>query len=301
MQFPHGLPTIDHAIVTVEVFERIDLQPDADDLPLNYQGVPISYLSLNDFLNLAVNLRTSPELLEYLNVRRSLPMHDLRVMGDERSLFECYLLEGASLGGAQSRAEAATIATQQHDRLNAALIEKSESDRYSTLLEQVADELATRLPDYAANIPAALVAHFDPPDARTGYLKLQGVLAGLRLRERAELGRAFHEVILTLQPEKSGFIYKSVWIDSQPDWVFVFGSSKGIERPEVLTRLGTLVTGAIGFYKRNCFAVIDRDSVGYEVGMCILGSSPLTSAEQKIGQELFGGLRTGTVPIRLGA
>jgi hypothetical protein len=217
VQFPYGLPAIDHAIVTVEVFERIDLEPDAPELPLDYQDVPISYLSLNDFLNLAVNLRTSPELLEYLKVRRSLPSRDLRVIGNERSLFECYLFEGAPLGGARSRAEAVDIATRQQDRSKAALIAKRESDRYSTLLEQVADELATRLPDYAANLPEPLLAHFDPPDARKGYLELQGVLAGLRLRERAVLGQAFHEVILTLRPEESGFMYKSVWIDSQPD------------------------------------------------------------------------------------
>jgi hypothetical protein len=300
VQFPDGLPTIDHAIVTVEVFERIDLEPDAANLPLDYQGVPISYLSLNDFLNLSVNLRTSRELLEYLKVRRSLPSCDLRVIADERSLFECYLLEGASLRGARSRAEAAIIATQQQDRLGAALIAKGESDRYSTLLEQVADELATRLPDYATNIPEPMLAHFDPPDARTGYLKLQGVLAGLRLRERAALGQVFHEVILKLQYEETGFIYQSVWIDSQPNWVFVFVSSKGIERAEVLTRLGTLIAGAMGFYNRNCFAVMDRDSVGYEVSMSILGSPP-TEAEHNIGQKLFGGLRTMTVPLRLGA
>jgi hypothetical protein len=222
------------------------------------------------------------------------------VIGDERSLFECYLLEGASLRGAHSRAEAATIVMQQQDRLNAALIAKRESDRYSILLEQIADELATRLPDYATKIPGQLLAHFDPPDARANYLKLQGVLAGLRLRERAELGRAFYEVISKLQHEETGFIYKSVWIDSQPELVFVFGSSKGIERAEVLTRQKTLLDGAMGFYERNCFMVIDRDSVGYEVSMGILGSPP-TSAEKKIGQELFGGLRTLTAPLPLGA
>jgi hypothetical protein len=57
--FADGLPPISHAIAAVEVFERVDLP---DDLPLEYQGTPISYLSVSDFLNLTQQLRTVPEV-----------------------------------------------------------------------------------------------------------------------------------------------------------------------------------------------------------------------------------------------
>jgi hypothetical protein len=176
---------------------------------------------------------------------------------------------------------------------------KRESDRYSILLEHVADELATRLPNYAVNVPKPLLAHFDPPDARSGYLKMQGVLAGLRLRERAKLGEAFYEVISNLRPKASGFTYRSVWLDSEPDWVFVFASSKGVGRAEVLTRTKALMVGAMAFYERHCFTTVDRDPEGYEVSMGFLESPP-TADEQKIGQELFGHRRTTTEPFRLG-
>lgn len=63
VDFPNGLPKIDHAIVLVEVFQRVALKPDTAELPLDYQGTPISYFSLNDFLNIATELRTMPELL----------------------------------------------------------------------------------------------------------------------------------------------------------------------------------------------------------------------------------------------
>jgi hypothetical protein len=299
VEFPNGLPKIDHAIALVEMLERVDLEPDAEHLPLEFQGTPITYLCLNDFLNLAVNLRTSSELLEYLDVRRSLPSSDLRIIGDERPLFECYLLEGPFLKGTKSRADATTIVARQQARLMATLAAKRKSDRYSTLLEHMADELARRLPDYAVNVPEPLLAHFDPPEARSGYLKMQGVLAGLRLRERAKLGEAFYEVISNLRPKASGFTYKSVWLDPEPDWVFVFASSKGVTRAEVLTRMKTLMVGAMAFYERHCFTAIDRGAEGYEVSMGFLGSPP-TAAEQKIGQEFFGHLRTTTVPLRLG-
>ena len=39
------------------MFQPVDLNPDAADLPLSCDGVPITYLSVNDFLNLAVELR----------------------------------------------------------------------------------------------------------------------------------------------------------------------------------------------------------------------------------------------------
>jgi len=50
------------------------------------------YLSLNDLLNLAVQLRSEPELTDYLAARRSLPPADLRLIGDEETLFSLYLL-----------------------------------------------------------------------------------------------------------------------------------------------------------------------------------------------------------------
>ena len=73
VEFSSGLPPIHHGIVIVEVFQSVDLRPDAENLPLEYRGVPITYLSVNDFLNLAVILRSVPELIEYLAASRSLP------------------------------------------------------------------------------------------------------------------------------------------------------------------------------------------------------------------------------------
>jgi hypothetical protein len=46
VELPDGLPDINHGIVLVEVFERVDLNAQADDLPLQYHGTPITYASL---------------------------------------------------------------------------------------------------------------------------------------------------------------------------------------------------------------------------------------------------------------
>jgi hypothetical protein len=48
------LPKIDHAVAIVEAFERIQLPPDDTKFPLELNGKPITYLSVNDFLNVEV-------------------------------------------------------------------------------------------------------------------------------------------------------------------------------------------------------------------------------------------------------
>jgi hypothetical protein len=149
VDFPDGLPDINHGIVLVEVLERVDLNAEAINLLLEYQGTPITYLSANDFLNIAIELRTLPEVFAYLDARRCLPFTDLRVIGDERTLFEFYLLQGGSLAGCVGKADAAVTVAAMSDELDRALSGKEESDQYSGLLEHVADELATRREDYA--------------------------------------------------------------------------------------------------------------------------------------------------------
>jgi hypothetical protein len=146
VEFPRGLPPITHGIVLTEVFQPVDLQPDADDLPLSCGSTPITYLSVNDFLNLAVELRTAPELIAYLDARRSLPIPDVRRIGSERPLFGLYLLGDGSLAGCAGMSDATVAVAAQENRLAEALARKKESDIYSGLLEHVADALGTRHP-----------------------------------------------------------------------------------------------------------------------------------------------------------
>jgi hypothetical protein len=163
----------------VEVFHAVDLEPDAGALSLDFQGTPISYFSVNDFLNLAVELRTTPGLLEYLNARRSLPPRDLRVVGAERPLFETYLLGNGSLRDCGSLDDARNATAARKEDLMQLLRLKAKSDYYSKLLEHVADALATRNPECAKDISPAALAGLEPLSSRSGYLEMQGVLSNL--------------------------------------------------------------------------------------------------------------------------
>jgi hypothetical protein len=293
VEFPNGLPVIRHGIVIVEVFQTVDLQPVARELPLEFRNVPIAYLSVNDFLNLAVSLRTVPELTEYLAARRSLPEADLRVLGDEKTLFHFYLLNGSSFAGCVGRADARiAIASQQH-RLQQLLERKAESDHYSLLLEYVADRFATSHPQFKVG-PLQ-----DMPDDAFDPLELQAELADLRLRERAELGRAFDAAVQKLSDKGEGFVFMSARLDSKPEWVYVFGSSRNVDTSELRSRIFMLVRGAMAYYdKRRCLLLLDRDRRSIIASLSRPGFPP-TLADFEAGKGLFGHLRVTTTPLEI--
>jgi hypothetical protein len=172
-----------------------------------------------------VELRTVPEILEYLDARRALPFPSLCVIGDEKSLFNFYVLNDSSFHACVGQADARVTVAAQQERLQQQLQQKWESDRYSSLLEHVANELATQNPDYASGLSSEMLARFDTPGERKNYLKLQEVLADLRLRERAELGRAFHSVVQKCSTQVQGLAKRTARLDSRPNWIFVFVSS----------------------------------------------------------------------------
>ncbi|HUE05251.1 MAG TPA: hypothetical protein VMR62_37235 [Bryobacteraceae bacterium] len=297
VEFRDGLPPIQHGIVLVEVFEPVDLQPEAGGLPLDHDGVPITYLSVNDFLNLAVQLRSVPELMDYLRARLSLPAADLRLIGDEMTLFTLYLLNDGSFAGCDGHGDARIVVADHQDRVRAALEGKFEADRYAYVLEHVADELASRDPKFSEGLPPELLSAYDPAANRQNYLEMQAALADLRLRERAELGRALIGSIERVADKRQGLTFRAARFDSMPEWVYVLGASKGVERAELLPRLTVLMGGAMAFYgKRKCLVIVDRDNNGYEVALSRPGVRP-TRAHVEAGKRLFGGLRITSTPL----
>jgi len=297
VEFRDGLPPIQHGIVTVEVFKPVDLHSVAESLPLDHAGIPITYLALNDFLNLAVLLRSIPELTDYLSARRSLPPADLRQIGDERALFSFYLLNDGSFAGCGGISDARLAVAAQDHRLRDALEQKFEADRYAHLMEHVADELATRRPNYAEGVPESLLAAYDPAAQRQNYLEMQAALADLRLRERSELGRAFHGTIEHLSKKDGGFTFRAARFDSMPDWVYVVGAAKNVDQPELLSRIMVLMGGAMSFYEKSkCLVLVDRDNSGYEVALSRPGVRP-TSEHAEAGKRLFGDLRITSTPL----
>ena len=117
-------------------------------------------------------------------------------------------------------------------------------------MEHVAHELATRLPNHSTGLSPEIAAAYDPSENRRHYLEMQRVLANLRLRERAELGYAFDSTAQKLRNDGQGFVFRASFLDSKPDWVYVVGASKKIERAEVVSRLLPLLTVPARIYFR---------------------------------------------------
>ena len=165
-------------------------------------------------------------------------------------------------------------------------------------VEHVADALATRHPD-AANLPSEWMGLIDHGPRRTNYLQLQEIIAGLRLRERAMLGQAFDEASASVAGKAQGFTYRAAHFDARPEWVFVVGASRNIERAELLHRMDLLMASAMTAYgKTRCFIVVDRDSASYEVGLSRPDFRP-TLADHESAGHFFGRLKVTSGPLGL--
>jgi hypothetical protein len=291
VEFPAGLPPVLHCIVIVEVFQEVDLSQDADSLPLEYQRTPVTYFGVNDFLNLVAELRTVPELLNYFHAKRALPVAEQRIIGAERDFFPFYLLNAASFAGCVGLSDARITVASRSEQLRRTLRAKAESDFYSGLLEHVADQLATRDPGLESSLPEELLNRFDPPDQRIAYLNMQAVLADLGLRERAVLGEAFHNASIKLSEDNQGLTFMAATLDSQPDWVYVLGATKNMDRAELVRLIEPLMRGALAHYnKRRCLLIFDRDGKAYEVAIPRAEFKP-SPDDYEVGERAFGRLR----------
>ncbi len=257
-------------------------------------GNPLTYLSINDFLNLAVQLRTVPELLEYLSARRMLPEASLRRVGDEWTLFEFYLLNGGSFTGCTRHDDARQKLEANADAAAEALERNAEHRLYSGLLEYVADCLAVRDPDYAQGLSAHLLALFNPDGERKNYILLQKILVDQRLRERAELGRAFHNVSESVAEQGDALSFQGSHIDSR-DRGFLFVAAKNRSKTQISEAIHTLAGAVIAhFRKSRRLVIVDLDGKHYNLALTRLDYQPTAD---DAGRKYFGYLRMWSVDV----
>jgi len=290
-----SIPSIIHGIALAETWRQVDLSSTPADLPMEYMGIPLTYLSINDFLNLAVQLRTVPELLEYLSARRTLPEASLRRLGDEWTMFEFYLLNG-SFTGCTGHDDARQKLEANADVVREALELNAEHRFYSGLLEYVADCLAVRDPDYAQGLSEHLLALFDPDGERKNYILLQEILVDLRLRERAELGRAFHSVTERVSTQGDGLSFQASHIDGK-DRVFLFVAARNRSKAEISEAIHTLTGAAMAhFRKGSCLVIVDRDGKHFDLALTRPDYQP-TADDEGAGRKYFGHLRMRSVDV----
>jgi hypothetical protein len=274
-------------IVAVESLGgRIALPP---DFPLVHDGIPIAYFSVNDVMNVVYELRAFPEILEYLRQRSNLPVDVLRSIGGEWVLFVYYLNHGFSFDGWRSY-EDARSEVRARDPF-ATITAAREGNEGAGLIEFVADDLATRAPDYLDEMPAELVQMYDLPTQRRNYLLMQEDLCDLPLRGRKLLGEQLNNVIQKTQSScDSAMAYASASADCKPDFLYVVAATQGIHRSTILKRgLHLLNCGLAHYAKSAGMFVADREGQGFEVAY--MAGGPPTPEAIADGQRLFGHLR----------
>jgi hypothetical protein len=287
VSFEAGTVSTLHALVVLEIEDDCVILP--TDLPERTKtGVPLTYLSTNDFLNIVHELRAFPDIVAYLGARLMLPLAARRVIGHERLLFRHYLLNDGSFASCES-AEAAQRFFAEHRQEWATRIRWKEAvDLYAQLVEHVSDSLAHRLPNWQDGLDPDALAMV-PPDDRCEPLVLQEELCDLPLGARRRLGRAF-ALVYEKAADAAGdrvTIFAPV-PDVKDDFVYVVLSARGLERSEVIRRARhALVSALAHFGVERGMAIADRDGEGFEFAYGAGLDSVARDAAKTAGKQLF--------------
>lgn len=271
----------------------VTLPAEAD---LQVAGVAVTYVTLNDLLNLVDQLRTFPDLVAYLDARLALGDDLRRTLGHERLLFGHYLRNGAAFATARTLSEVAASLGQDVARLGELLWVKHVADVDAGVVEHMAEALATHDPDYAADPPSGGLAYYDPDEARSDYLRLQEELCDLRLGEQRALGGMARELFKA--PPDQGISVRTCHFDSKPDFLYVLIAAAQVNRAQLHEWMRGFLTGGLAYYgKRRGMAIATRPGKGYEFLMAQMPEP--TANEIALGEKLFGHLRIAGVPVGL--
>jgi hypothetical protein len=292
VDFAAGAVAPVHALAVIETGPTAtDTARLADDLPQSAGDTPITYVTLNDALNIVDQLRSFPDLVAYLDARAKLPTVFRRVIGNERLLVHYYMMCDESFDGCVRPEEFLTYLLVSEAEFRRRVEMKRGADRGARFIEYIADTLATRNPNYADGLDPETLTRFDAMEQRSNYLILQEHLGDLRLAERRALGTAFLELI-----EKVGSgpgLRRAWWTDSKPDFLYLLAAVRGIDRGRLLSDGPVILQAALAHRgKRRGMLIIERDGESFEV--CLAELPEADPALVEAAGRLFGHLKVIT-------
>ncbi len=292
VEFAAGVVSPVHALAIIETGPLpTDTARLPENLPDSAGGMPITYITLNDALNLVDQLRSVPDLITYLDERATLPMWCRRMIGNERCLLQYYMLNGDSFAGCPAPKDFFTyVLVTERDFLRL-IAGKREADAGARFVEHIAEAVSTRNEDYAEGLDAETLALFEPVDERSRYLTMQEHLADLRLAERRQLGAAFLQVI-----EQAGALgtsrRRSWWCDRKPDFLYIIAA--GVERAFALRSGPLVLQAALAHHdKQHGMLIFRRDGGGFDICLAELPQPPDPTLVEA-GRRMFGHLRVFT-------
>lgn len=250
-----------HALAIVETQESVAIP---NGLPDCCGDIPISYVSLSDFLHLMRELRAFPEIALYLTQRAKFAENGQIPLGGELPIYARYLANEGGFGDCNSYAQ--VVQSLAGISVAELLEEKRKADRPASEVEHFVDSLAARLTDWDKGLPPELAEGFDSAEARIKYLRIQEEFCDLHLCDRRALGHQLLEVRSMLNTDQAtDMTYATMRSDNKPGMLYMVGATRGVSRIEVLKRAGHLLTGGLAFYEKpNGAIVVDRDGEGFE-------------------------------------
>jgi hypothetical protein len=249
------------------------------DFPLAHKGVPISYFTVNDFLNVVFELRALPEILCYLNSRRNIPTEAILRVGGESVLFEHYVLNDRSFDGWTTYDEISRILASLRPQLRKAMEAKREADAPAYEVEKLVSGLASSVEIRALGI-------------RESHLKIQEELLDLPLVERRKLGSQLLYVREKVRGSSapSCLAHAVAWFDSKPNFLYVCASSRGVDRDRLMTYGQSLLQGGLAFYgKTSGITALERENGNYL--WFYIPDFASSDDARALGERLFGSLR----------
>jgi hypothetical protein len=265
VDFKAGDITPIQGVVLVEHFsDHIKLSRDCD---LQIGIIPVAYMTPNDFLNTIAQFRAFADIGAYLSQRAALPHETRTMIGGEQLLFQYYVEHGGTFEGWQGYDVEAPKLRQRSEDFAEKIRSKMDADYAACYLEYVADCLATRDPQYSEGLSDETLRWFEQPELRKAYLEMQQELCDLRLPERRMLGEYFLSISRKADASLPGApMYGRIWLDSKPEFLYVFASARGVPRQKLLDdcrHILALELTRTG--KRSGMLIVDCDSERYHV------------------------------------
>lgn len=271
VDFAQGSVSIRHAVILVEHFAESVQLPET--IPLVVGNVEISYFTVNDFLNVVHELVTYPDILAYLNCRRTLPMVIRRRTGGEPARLGHYLVELHTAGhfSAWPPIEVLERINKDQPDIVEAVKHRRRLRRLGLRVEAVASLVSNRMLDYARDLPEELVRGFDPPHDRKNYLIIQENLCDLTLEDRAALGALSAKVWRTMKqgPPEQGPAAAVGVLEGKPDFVYVVVAASSNETRATIIRESrdNLRHTLQELGKDNGMLIVDMDGHHFEIVM----------------------------------
>lgn len=287
---------ITHTVIIVETFDVVKL---SNEFPLEVDSIPISYFSVNDFFNIIKELRTIKDIQRYLSSRKSFSKEILTTLGLEKTIYEYFILHNGVFPEGTYLSQLAKEVKDNKKQINERIRIKHEMDKNTYIIEKVSDALSKRHEDPENGLDQDILIKYDAPSNRKNYLLIQNELCDLVLDERRQMGSCFSEIMENVNNDagQKSMGYRSISLDSKPDFQYVLLASKSIERNEIIKLSEVLIKAALSEYSKERGLIISYNQDNDNFEMILVNKFKNTKIDMEMGKKFFAKLQVEDIPV----